>query len=710
MQNANFEHFFRPRSMAIVGASAETETLSGQPLKHLLSHGFQGRVYPVNPKYREILGVKCYASLEELPESPDVVQLLVNSARIPEMLRQCGRMQVPFAIVFGSGFAETGADGTRAQQELAAIARETGVRVLGPNCQGMVNIGDGVYTGFGSVFGLQYPVGGLSMVSQSGGFGFCVMNLASMDEGLHFQKVITTGNEADLSSLDFVDRLIDDPPTRMIAMYVEGMKDGHRLVEIASRALDRRKPIMAWKAGVTEAGRNAVASHTASLAGEATLYQAVFRQCGIIQVEDLQDLVDYSKALACGRLPAGNRVAIITVSGGSGILATDACAAGGMVVPPLADTTVASLRDILPSFGSVRNPIDVTASILHDWTLVNRTLDAVLRDPGIDAIIMVNTSLQGELAAKVAGAIVSVAAKADKPIFCTWSARDDVAGEAYALLDAAGIPRYKSPVRCGRALAVLSRYAETLRRHEAAKAEPAPLLSSPEARQELARRPGIQTEYTSKRILAGYGIRTTSEVLASSLHDAHAAAEALGFPVALKVQSPDIPHKTEAKAIRLGLNTSQEVALAYDTVMGNALNYRPDARIDGVLVQQMVAEGIETIVGVSNDASFGPVVMFGLGGIFAEVLKDVSFRIAPVNRSEALEMIREIKGYPLLAGARGRPVADIEALACAIVRVSALAVDLRDQVAELDINPLFVFERGQGVKAGDALIRTFDLQ
>lgn len=701
----DLERFFNPRAIAIIGASQDFMTISGQPLKHLKSHNYQGRLYPVNPRYQEVGGEKCYASLAELPETPDLVLILVNASRVADMLRQCGEKGVPYVIIFSSGFSETGGDGVALQKKLADIARQYDIGVIGPNCQGMMNVADGVFAGFGSVFFTDYEPGPVSMVSQSGGFGFSVMNLSSKDGGLKFRQMVTTGNEIGISTLDFMDYFIRDPHTEIIAGYLEGAKDAHRIPEIGDKALAAGKPILMWKVGNTEQGQKAAASHTANLGGALALYKAAFRQKGIIQVEDIQDVVDYGRAFRCGRLPRGNRLAIITISGGAGILMTDECIARGMQLAELAPDTVARLREFVPSYGSLGNPVDVTAAIFNDLTLINRTLQAIMDDPGVDCIAMINASLQGEIAHKVATEIVAVAQKTDKPIFVAWSARDAVAAEAYALLDGARIPHYKSPVRCGRAMAAMSWYAQARRRNQAQRGEQPLVIKKDEIKQILSGKKADVSEYAAKRVLAAYGIPVTREELAASRDEALAIAARIGYPLAIKVQSPDISHKTEARAVRLGIASDAELAAAYDEVLRNAKAYKADAVIEGVLVQEMLKGGIEAILGVSNDPLFGPAVMFGLGGIFAEVLKDVAFRLAPVTPAVAREMIEEIKGYPVLAGARGRAPADVDALADAIVRLSALAVDLKDHVAELDINPLFVMEKGQGVKAADALIK-----
>ncbi|MBX9811597.1 MAG: acetate--CoA ligase family protein [Burkholderiales bacterium] len=701
----DLERFFNPRSIAIIGASRDLNTISGQPLKHLTSHGYPGKLYPVNPRYQDVAGIKCYAALADLPQTPDLALILVNASRVADMLRQCGTKGVPYVIIFSSGFSEVGGSGANLQRQLADIAHEFNIGVVGPNCQGMINVADSVFAGFGSVFHTDYEPGVVSMVSQSGGFGFSVMNLSSKDGGLAFRQMVTTGNEIGVSTLDFIQYYIHDPETEIIVGYIEGLKDASRLPGIGDQALVAGKPILIWKVGNTEQGQRAAASHTANLGGAMALYQATFRQKGIIQVEDIQDVVDYGRAFRSGRLPRGNRLAIITISGGAGILMTDECIARGMRLAQLAPATLEKLREFVPSFGSLLNPVDVTAAIFNDTSLINRTLQTIIDDAGVDCVAMINASLQGELAVKIATEIVAVARKTDKPIFISWSARDVVATEAYAMLEQARIPHYKSPVRCGRALAAVSWYAEARRRHASQREERPPVIEKNDIKQELTGKSADLSEHAAKRILAEYGIGVTREELAASRDEALAIARRIGYPLAIKVQSPDISHKTEARAVRLGVASDGELASAYDEVLANARAYKKEARIEGVLVQEMVKGGIEAILGVTNDPLFGPAVMFGLGGIFAEVLKDVAFRLAPVTPSVAREMIAEIKGYPVLAGARGRVPADLDALADAIVKLSALAVDLKDHVAELDVNPLFVFERGKGVKAADALIR-----
>ena len=701
----DLERFFNPKSIAILGASRDLITISGQPLSHLVNHGYTGKLYPVNPRYDEILGHKCYPALADLPETPDLVLILINASRVADMLEQCGKKGVPYVIIFSSGFSEMGGEGVALQQRIADVARRHNIGVVGPNCQGMMNVADRAWAGFGSVFfANDYPAGRVSMVSQSGGFGFSVLSLCS-EGGLAFRQMVTTGNEIGVTSLEFIDYFVRDPHTDIIVCYLEGSRDVRRTTEIGLKAMDAGKPILMWKVGNTDEGQKAAASHTANLGGAMALYKASFKQSGIIQVDDIQDVVDYGRMFRCGKLPRGNRIAMITVSGGAGILMTDECVSRGMRLASLAPQTVEKLREFVPSFGSLANPVDVTAAIFNDLALIRRTLQAIVDDPGVDCIALLNASLQGEIATKIAAEIIAIANTTDKPIACAWSARDEMAKDAYAALDEACIPHYKSPVRCGRAYAAMSGYAEAKRRIEAQRGEQPLVLKKYQSKQLLTNRVADVAEYEAKKVLAEYGIRVTQEELATTRDQALALAKKIGYPVAIKVQSPDISHKSEARAVKLGINTDAELSAAYDEVLANAKAYNANAKIEGVLVQEMLRGGTEAILGITNDPLFGPAVMFGLGGIFAEIMKDVSFRLAPVTPAMAREMIEEIKGYPLLTGARGRPHADIEALADAIVKLSALAVDLQDHVAELDINPLFVMEKGKGVVAADALIR-----
>jgi acyl-CoA synthetase (NDP forming) len=689
-----------PRSIAIIGASNDPASINGQPLRNLQARGFPGALYPVNPKYEQVGGIRCYASIDAVPEAPDLAIVLLGAARAVQAVADCGRRGVPFAIVIGAGFAELGGEGQRLQDELLAAAARHGMRLVGPNCIGLMNVPDDVFAGFGPVFGLSgLRAGPLSMVTQSGGFGFAVVNMAE-ELGVGFRHVVSTGNEADLTSLDFMDAFIDDPGTRVVAGYFEGIRDAHRLPAIARRALDARKPVIAWKVGNSPEGERASASHTGNLGGSAALYRAAFDQFGWIRIDDVHELVDCTQAFASGKLPASGAVGIVTVSGGAGVLLADACAEHGLGVPALAEGTLARLREVLPSYATPQNPVDVTASILNDPGLLRAALNVILEDPAVGSLIVVASSVEGAMAEKIAAELVAIDGGTRKPLLVSWSSREDRVGGAYTLLRGARIPLYRTPSRCCRSLAALWRFAEAVQRHDRDAAHAKPVVAKPSTPLRAS------NEFEAKQFLAHYGLQATAEVLAKSAGEAAAAAARIGFPVALKVQSADIPHKTEAGGVKLRLGDAAAVERAYEEIVASARRFAPQATIDGVLVQEMVEGGVEVILGAVNDPRFGPAVMFGLGGIFTEVLEDVVFRFAPISLAAAREMVASIRGAAVLRGARGQPPADVEALARAIVAVSTLLQEHGGAIAELDINPLVVLPEGRGVRVVDALVAT----
>jgi len=702
---SDLERLFNPRSVAILGASQNVKTISGQPAWSLAKHGYKGTLYPVNPKYDTVEGVQCYPSVESLPEVPDLALILVAAARVPQMLREVGKKGIPFCIIFSSGFAETGAEGLALQKEIAAIAREYSIAVVGPNCQGMIGVTDDVYAGFGSAFsGDNFRQGSLSMTTQSGGFGYGVIILAE-ESGLGFRSIVSTGNESGLTTTDFIEWFTQDPQTKVIGAYMEGVKDAHRLLEVGDKALDADKPVLIWKVGNTDVGQRAAASHTANLGGALALYEAAFRQRGMIRVRDANELIDYTQVFECNKRPAGNRVAIVTISGGGGILMADQCVESGLSVGPLTRESELALKDIIPAFGSWQNPIDITAGIFNNPEMLAQAMQIIVDDPSIDSVVVIFASLQGEIATQRAKELVELSARTTKPILAAWSAREKFAADAYRLLKEGGVPRFSTPVSCGKALAALTTFAEAQRRRAKEKAEPVLSLQRVEAKAMIAGRSTDLAEYQAKALVAAYGIPVTREVLAKDRAAAVAAAKEIGFPVVMKVQSAGIAHKTEAGGVRIGVPDAAAVEAAFDAIVASAEAHAPEAVIDGVSVQERVSGGTELIVGVQNDPLFGPAVMVGLGGIYAEVFKDVSFRLAPLTRSVAESMLHDLKCFPLLDGARGRPKADVDAVVDVLLNLSALSIDLRQELAELDINPLVVLEQGRGARALDALAK-----
>lgn len=700
----NLERLFSPRSVAVIGASQKADSISGQPLRYLKSHGYRGKLFPVNPHRAEILGERSYPSVSALPEVPDLALIVLAAHRVPPALEACGAKGIPFAVIVSSGFAESDAAGRKAQLEIVDIARRYGVGVIGPNCQGLMNITDGVAAGFGTPFTRRYRDGPVSVLSQSGGFGGAILMMAD-EEGLGFRHFVTTGNECGITSLDLIEHFCADSRTKVIAAYIEGLKDARRLLDVGRKALDAGKPLLIWKAGNTAIGARAVASHTANLAGSKTLYQAAFRQIGAIEVSDVAQLADCAKAFAPGRLPRGNRVAVVTTSGGAGIVMADRYTEAGMQIPALADETLARLRVLLPDFAALENPIDTTAGIIDQPGRLHEALSVIAADPNVDCLSLACAALYGEVGMQIAEAVTAVQRDCDKPIFLAWNAPPDLARDAYALVDREGIPRYRTPVRCADALSAVCRYSRALAAHAARKTESVARIERPAIRDALRASRADLAEFEAKRVLAEYGIPVTRERLATTREAAERLAAEIGYPLVMKIVSPDILHKTEVDGVRLGVADREALRTAWDGILAGVKRHAPRAVIEGILLQEQVEGAIELIVGVNNDPLFGPAVMVGLGGIYAEIMQDVCVRLAPIAGSEASAMIRELRAFPILDGARGRPKADLDALAGVITSLSALAIDLHEELSELDVNPLFVLPEGRGARAGDALIR-----
>ena len=700
MNGSDFELLLAPRAVAVVGASADPARIGGQPVRALREFGYTGGVYPVNPKRDEVMGLRCYADVADIPRPCDVAVVAVPAPAVPDVVERCGTAGISFAIVLSAGFGETGATGEELDARLRAAIESSGVRVIGPNCQGMLNLADHVYAGFGAIF--QNPdllCGRIAMVTQSGGFGYAVVGLAEA-AGVGFRYVISTGNEIDVDAIELMEHLLERPDVDAVATYLEGVRAGRRLVELGRRAAEIGKPIMVWKVGNSERGRSAAASHTANLTADYELYQAAFRSGGFLEVRDVDDLVDLARALAQPRLPQGPNVAVVSISGGAGVLLADRLDELGLALPSLQERTVARLREFVPTFSALLNPIDVTAQVFNDPDLFRRVVEVVLEDPAIDQLILYNASVQGAIAVRLAEQLCAVVERTDKPVLVGWSAPPGRADDAMEVLRERGVPLFPTPGRAARAaaalheLAVKRRAAAARQRRGGVPASASPL--------ELPIQEGPLGEHESKACLAAYGIPVVREVLVA-LEDLPALECPLAFPVAVKVESPDVPHKTEAGAVQLGIADAHELRRAAAEVVANARAHVPEARIAGVTVQEM-ATGVEVIAGVVNDRFFGPTVAFGLGGIFTEVLRDVTHRFAPFDADVAREMIAEIRGSALLNGVRGGPPLDVDALADALQALSRLAAEHADRISEIDVNPLFVRPVGQGVVAADALV------
>jgi acetyltransferase len=692
----SFERLFHPKAIAIIGASSDLTRIGGHPIKALKNAGYKGGLYLVNPKYPEMHGLKCYPDAMSIGQPCDLAIVAVPAPGVAQAIRDCGKAGIPFAVVLTAGFRETGAEGRKLESELKRAVDESGVRIVGPNCQGMLSIQSRVWAAFGSVADEpEFRPGSVSCAFQSGGFGYAVVNLAEA-QGIGFRICVSSGNETDIDMPELLSAFLEDAGTSVIFAYLEGTPNARRLLDVGRRSLETGKPVMIWKAATTDAGIKAAASHTANMTGSYDLYRAALRQSGLIEVDDVEPIVDIAKLFAQGRLPKGNAVGVLSISGGSGIVYADAAVRGGMTLPPFSERTMAALRKIVPSFGSPENPADVTAGFFNDMRLFTDALEIVLADPGLDQVSILLASVSGPVAGRACEAIAAVAARTDKPVHLAWSGRQAKSPEAVTALTEAGVPFLTTPVRLARAAATLARFASDQRRLLPRRV---PEIAAPKGL-DLPAGAVTLNEAESKAVLQRFGIPVAREVFVAAGADAASAAKSLKAPFAVKIVSRDIAHKTEAGGVKLGV-APDALADAVRTVTSNATKAVPGARIDGVLVSEM-AQGIEALIGIINDESFGPVVALGLGGVLTEVLKDVTYRIAPFDVETAREMIADLRGTKLFDGYRGKPAGDKEALAEALVAASQMAAALALRLKEADINPVFVGPHG--VVAADALV------
>ena len=694
----DLSRLLNPRGVAIIGASTDLTRIGGQPIKLLTEYGYTGRVYPVNPKYTEVKGLTCYPDIGAVPKPCDIALIAVSGAMVPGAIEQCGKAGIPYAVILSAGFSEAGDAGKALNDKLLTAIKTSGVRVVGPNCLGLMNLDADFRLGFGGTLQLKtLKPGPIAMVTQSGGFGFGVVAVACY-HGLGFNHVISTGNEVDLTALDWMEHLIERPDVEILTAFLEGTTEGHRLRRLGARALELGKPILIWKVGNTEVGSKAATSHTARLTAGYELFRTAFREGGFIEVQDVDDLVDYCKAFRGKKLPRGNRVGVMTLSGGAGVLLADRCTARGLTLPKLSDATREKLRGIVVAYASIENPIDTTAQGYNDnFASYTRTMREVLADPNIDSIVA--RSPRGTVAQVWAEGLVDMLKNTDKPLLLNWPTSPDDNREAMMYLEKNGVPCILAPGRTVDAMAALTEFANKRRVFEATLARGGKRAIAPQKLDLTAT--GTLGEHTSKALLKAYGIAVTEEKLLTPDAVEKLTASPLPFPLAVKIESADIPHKTEAGVIRLHINSVDALKQAAREVLAAAKQYKPDARIAGVLVQQMAA-GEEVILGAVNDPHFGPVIAFGLGGVFTEIMHDVTHRYAPFDAETAKAMIHDIKGVKLLQGYRGKPPCNIDALADAISRLSLLVADHADRIAEIDINPLFV--NASGVVAADALV------
>ncbi len=697
-QMASIHKMLNPRSIAIVGATPRMQ-YGGRMLAAALKAKDRVRVYAVNPRYDEIMGAKSYPSVSDLPEAPDLVGIVVPYNQVLDTLRESHLKGAGSAIVISAGFAERGVEERRdLQEELGAFARESGMRISGPNCLGLANVKDDIWATSSSrgADGLSGPIG---LVCQSGATAFGPFLVRAVENGIGFSYIISTGNEADLDFSDFARYLVDDPDTRVIAGFVEGFKRADKFLEVAKLAAERGKPIVVIKIGRSELGARAAQSHTAALTGEDARYDAIFAQYGVIRVRDYDELLEVSHLLAHTPKPDVPGIAVVSHSGGISSLTADMCGLSGLDLPLLGEAARDGINGVLKGFGWASNPADVTG--FANSESFPAIMEHMIDDPRMGTLVVASAGADAQ-----AEQVISLRDRVGKGVVFLWTgSRDAKAG--LTRLREARIPVFYTPDALARGLRSRLAY-HTWREHRLedgfASAPPRSAAQDAAIAEALGLGRPVLSESESKRLLAAWGVESAREVLAASADEAVAAAQRIGFPVAVKVDSPDILHKTEAGAVRLGVADAAGVRAAYAEVLASAGTHAPEARVLGVSVQEMVSDGVEVIIGVSSDPQLGPVLLFGTGGVMVEVYGDVALRRCPITRAEAAAIIGEVRGSRLLLGFRGRPVADVGALEEMLVRVSWLAVHMEGRLGDLDVNPAMVLPAGRGVRAVDGLV------
>jgi acetyltransferase len=695
----SFERLFNPRGIAIVGASGDVTRFGGQTVRALNRSGYGGFVFPVNPKYREIDGRRCYANVSQLDGTCDLAVIALPAAHVPHAVRECGQRGIAYAIVLGGGFRESGEEGARLEEQMLAAAREHGMRLIGPNCIGLVNPHAKVIAAFGSMSRPpQLMPGGVSAALQSGGFGMSVIIQAAM-AGIGFRYVVASGSESDITMPELIEAFVEDPDTKLIFAYIEGVRDGRALMRSIDRALTAGKPVVVWKGGKTAQGERAAQSHTANLTSNYDVYRTVFKQFGALEVFETEDAVALLQAFESDRLPKGRNIAVVTNTGGSAVVFSDAADEARLRLAPLAPDTRARIAEALPPLAATGNPVDTMAGYPRPEHAAGyrAALDAILADAQIDQLCVLLGTITGSTFELSAQVLAETAANTEKPVFAFTAIPKVISEQGWDTLRKARIPLLSTPSRAAHVMGMLADYAEARRRTSGAD-QTLEISKSPV----LPRAAVTLDEHHSKSILSAAGIPVTRDVLLPLIPKLADLAN-VPFPAALKIVSSDILHKSDLGGVRLSIGRDEFLPAAAEMV-ARIREKAPAATLSGLLACEMVTDGIETIVGVVNDASFGPVVAFGLGGLWAETLKDVAYRIVPFGLEDARAMISELRARTLFGPVRGRAAVDVDALALTLVKVSALAWALRDRVAEMDINPLLVRPRGKGVVAADALL------
>jgi acetyltransferase len=712
---AELEAFFNPGSIAIVGASNNTGKPSGRPLAGLLQSGYRGDIFPVNPRYRELMGLRCFPSLAAVPQEVDLAIIAVPAQQVLAALGECADKGVKAAIVITSGFAEVDRAGEELQQEITRLSARTGLRVCGPNTLGIISAPASLDASFvmADLAKTQNSGGFLGFVTQSGGFGYGIYEMIR-PFGLGFSHFISSGNEADVSFADYIHYLAGDPHTRVIGGYLEGVRKGAALAAALDAALAAGKPVVLIKTGRSQEAARAASSHTGSLVGRDSVYESLFRQKGVIRVESFHEMLSVYTVLFGSKTPRGNRVGIVATSGGAGVYLADKCAEYGLTLADYTETTKEVLRNLLPPFVAVNNPVDLTSFAMGKPGMLLSCCAAVAEDPNVDIVFICNFAderseniLRNEEPDSMfpfkLSEIAAFVRDCPKPVLNLVWGHPVSCRYVVCALTANGAPAVYEMEYGVKSMGALVRNTARGRRKDGRRPPVVPAGAKEKVAAILQRyRPGdIIGEHDAKKILSCYGIPTVGERKAKNAASARKAALELGFPVALKIDSPDISHKTEAGGVVLNLRTPEELEQACNSMAATVRQREPGARIEGFLVQEMLPRGVELIIGISRDEVFGPLLLFGLGGILVEAIQDVSLGLPPLAPGEALEMVESLKGRRLLDGYRGLPPVDKDEAARILSLLGQLAVDF-PQILELDVNPLI--GNGKDIRAADALV------
>jgi acetyltransferase len=694
----SLQSFFNPKSVAIIGASRQKGKVGYEILTNMIAGGYGGKIFPVNRKADSIEGLTCYPDLLSIGETPDLVIIIVPAKFVPGIMEECGKVRVRSVIIITAGFKEVGPEGKRLEEEVARIARRTGIRFIGPNCLGLIAPSYKLNASFGG--DLPTP-GTIGYISQSGALLAAILDLANAN-GIGFSNLVSIGNKADIDELDIIQAFGSQKETKVIAGYLESITDGNAFVHEAEQ-ISHKKPILLMKSGGTEAGAKAASSHTGSLAGGEVAYESAFKRAGVIRCNSIEQQFDFAQAFANQPLPEGPSVAVITNAGGPGIMAADAIEGEGLTFAKMSEDTTKKLAESLPPAANIHNPIDVLGDALADR--YEFALDVVLDDPNVDSAIVLLTPQAMTQAKETAEAVVRIAKKKTKPVLaCFLGARK--VEEGLHVLRQGHVPQYDSPESAVVTLKAMVDYVRWRNRPKRVVRLFSVNRRKAESIVERHLRQGLLEigEAEAKEIIEAYGFATPKGSIATTAEQAANIAQQLGYPVVLKIWSPDILHKSDVGGVKVGLKTEQEVKDAFDLMMYRIPKKRPEAHILGVLVQEMVrTSGKEVILGMHRDPHFGPLMMFGMGGIMVEVLKDVSFYLAPLTAEEAKQMLVNTKTYHILKGVRGQEGVDLEAIAEGLQRLSQLVTEF-PEIKEMDINPYVVGAPGTTAIAVDARI------